>query len=176
MNTTNTPWLAVQTFYCKELAVRDYLADRGLTCFVPMRYAEVFQGYDKKPHRELVPVVHNYLFVQKPEDPASVKTLLVDCPYASRLLLNKSTRQPSEISAREMFEFRALCDPDFNQQAVFQVDDEEAELGREVEIVHGQFAGIRGRLFRKKGQYWFIKTISDISVKLRITRWFCRAL
>ena len=73
-----------------------------------------------------------------------------------------------------MMEFRMLCDPTFEQQMTFIQYDEEPKVGKEVEIVHGPFAGIRGRLYRKQKKYWFVKTIAGISVELRITRWFCR--
>ena len=58
------------------------------------------------------------------------------------------------------------------------VDAEEAELkpGTEVEIVHGQFAGIRGKLHKSNRKYWFIKTVGGISVMLRISRWYCKPI
>jgi transcription antitermination factor NusG len=79
-----------------------------------------------------------------------------------------------EISNREMVEFRMLCDPAFEQRVSIAEQHDEPEIGKEVEIVHGPFAGVHGRLYRKQKKYWFVKTIAGVSVELRITRWFCR--
>ena len=141
-----------------------------------MCYKEKFDSYNTRPKRVLVPVIHNYVFVEKTMDADDMKTLLSECRYPATLLKQHGSDKPSEIPNREMFEFRMLCDPQYEQKTVVEADSEDVGLGREVEVVHGAFAGIKGRLYRKKGQYWFIKTVGGVSVKLRITRWFCRPL
>ena len=40
-------------------------------------------------------------------------------------------------------------------------------------VVHGPFAGITGRLVRKRNEYYFIKTMMEVGVMLRISRWYC---
>lgn len=169
-------WLVIQTFNRRELSVSTFLTEKGLNHFIPMRFQERYDGYDKKPKRVLVPVVHNYVFVEKTLGDDAMQGLLVECPYPSRLLKLKNSDKPSEISNREMSEFRMLCDPKYEGKTVIEENAEDLEIGREVEVIHGTFAGIRGRLIRKKNQYWFIKTLAGISVKLRITRWFCRPI
>lgn len=141
-----------------------------------MRYKLRYGGYDEKPKRVLMPVIHNYIFVEKTLHVPEVQGLLAECPYPSRLLKLKGSDTPCEIPNRDMFEFRTLCDPQYDGKTIIEEDTDEVKVGREVEIVHGTFAGIRGRLIRKKNQYWFIKTVAGISVKLRITRWFCKAI
>jgi hypothetical protein len=100
--------------------------------------------------------------------------LLAECPVPLHLLRNNDTNAPYEISNREMFEFRMLCDPSYDQSVIVQEGQEDAEIGKEVIVMHGQFAGVRGRLCRKQHKYWFIKTVAGISVMLRITRWYCK--
>ena len=55
-------WTVIRTFNRHELMVSDFLKQEGLTCFIPMRYSEKQAGDDLKPHRVLVPVIHNYVF------------------------------------------------------------------------------------------------------------------
>jgi hypothetical protein len=74
-----------------------------------------------------------------------------------------------------MAEFRLLCDPDFEGLIEFSLNDD-IKVGKEVEIVHGPFSGVRGRLYRKQKQYWFVKTLAGLSVELRITRWYCKPI
>ena len=101
-------------------------------------------------------------------------TILAKCSTPLYVLKTRGTDQPVEISNREMLEFRMLCDPSFEQQIIITQYDDEPKVGKEVEIIHGPFAGIHGRLYRKQKKYWFVKTIAGVSVELRITRWFCR--
>ena len=167
-------WTVVRTFNRHEQVVCDFLKQEGISCFVPMRYVEKQIADEPKPHRVLVPVIHNYVFVGLSIPINQLVTLLSKCTTPLYILKTKGTDHPVEISNREMMEFRMLCDPTFEQQMTFIQYDEEPKVGKEVEIVHGPFAGIRGRLYRKQKKYWFVKTIAGISVELRITRWFCR--
>jgi len=169
-------WLVIQTFNRRELDVSAFLTEKGLNHFIPMRYKERFDGYDKKPKRVLLPVVHNYIFVEKTLGDDEMENILAECPYPSRFLKPKDSDRPSEIPNRDMFEFRILCDPQYEEKTRIEENVEDLEIGRAVEVVHGTFAGIRGRLIRKKNHYWLIKTLAGISVQLRITRWFCRPI
>ena len=53
------------------------------------------------------------------------------------------------------------------------VDTIMVKVGKEVRVVHGPFAGITGRLVRKRNEYYFIKTMMEVGVMLRISRWYC---
>lgn len=174
MNNEQHTWLVIRTFNRRELDVSTFLTMKGLNHFIPMCYKERFNSYNTQPRRVLVPVIHNYVFVEKTMEADQMKTLLSECRFPVQLLKERGSEKPNEIPNKEMLEFRMLCDPKFAQSIVMDINPEDAELGREVEVVHGTFAGIKGRLYRKKGQYWFIKTVGGVSVKMRITRWFCR--
>jgi transcription antitermination factor NusG len=167
-------WTVVRTFNRHETIVSEFLKREGLTCFIPMRYVEKRVGDDVKPRRVLVPVIHNYVFVRVDVPVSQLSSLLVNCATPLYILKRKDTDCPVEISNREMVEFRMLCDPAFEQRVSIAEQHDEPEIGKEVEIVHGPFAGVHGRLYRKQKKYWFVKTIAGVSVELRITRWFCR--
>lgn len=177
-NNKEHTWVVIRTFNRREGVLSEFLRQRGVTHFIPVHYAEKFAGSDRKPRRVLVPIIHNFVFICKSMPMAELESLLSECAIPLYILKTKETNQPAEISNREMLDFRMLCDPAFqNQVTVRQAEDEtDASIGREVEIVHGAFKGVRGRLYRKQKQYWFIKTLVGISIELRITRWFCKPL
>ena len=167
-------WLVLQTFWKREMEVSSFLNERGVNHFIPMAYKERYVKGQDRPKRILAPVVHNYIFFEKTMTDQELRTLMSDCTIPVHLLKHKGTNAPCTISNREMFEFRMLCDPNFNHKVVVQEGQEDAAIGKEVVVMHGQFAGVRGRLCRKQQKYWFIKTIAGISVMIRITRWFCK--
>ena len=167
-------WTVVRTFNRHEQVVCEFLKQEGITCFIPMHYAEKQVADETKPRKVLVPVIHNYVFVGLSMPIKQFTTLLSKCATPLYVLKTRDTDQPVEISNREMLEFRMLCDPAFEQQMTITQCDDEPKVGKEVEIIHGPFAGIHGRLYRKQKKYWFVKTIAGVSVELRITRWFCR--
>ena len=107
-----------------------------------------------------------------------LRTKLSECYYPLTLMTDRSSGKLSEISDREMIEFRLLCDPDYSKtpKEFVETDDSKAIPGKDVMVVHGQFAGIRGRLLKKNQKYWFVKTVGGISVMLRISRWYCKVL
>ena len=166
--------MVVRTFNRHEVIVSDFLKQEGLTCFIPMRYTEKLAGDDLKPRRVLVPVIHNYVFVELEMPVTQLSSLLAKCATPLNILKHRDTDLPVEISNREMMEFRMLCDPAFEQRVSIIQQEDEPEVGKEVEIIHGPFAGVHGRLYRKQKKYWFVKTIAGVSVELRITRWFCK--
>jgi len=176
MDKKESTWTVVCTFNRREQTVSDFLKQEGVTCFIPMQYIEKVTKDDSKPRKVLVPVIHNYVFVCLSMPIAQLSSTLAKCATPLYVLKDKDTDLPVKISNREMVEFRMLCDPAFDQQINVVKQTKEPEVGKEVEIIHGAFAGVHGRLYRKQKKYWFVKTIAGISVELRITRWFCRPL
>lgn len=169
-------WTVVRTFNRHELVISDFLKQEGLTCFIPMLYQEKVIGDDPKPKRVMVPVIHNFVFVQLSIPMKQLCALLANCNTPLYVLKARDADEPVEISNREMVEFRMLCDPSFEQMITITADEKEPEVGKEVEIIHGPFSGIRGRLYRKQKKYWFVKTIAGVSVELRISRWYCKPI
>ena len=56
-------WTVVRTFNRHEQVVSEFLKQEGITCFIPMQYAEKQAADEAKPRKVLVPVIHNYVFV-----------------------------------------------------------------------------------------------------------------
>lgn len=177
MDREQSTWLVLRTFNRQEMSVADFLNTHGITCFIPMTYKEKYAGEGLKPKRVLVPVIHNYIFIEKSMPIAELKTMLAACRTPLHFMQEKDKNEPVEISNREMLECRLICDPALGLQPT--VEDEasqDVEIGKEVEVVHGVLQGVRGRLVRKQKQYWFVKTVAGVSMRVRITRWYCKPI
>lgn len=171
-------WVVVRTFNRKEMEVSSFLRQNDLHHFIPMTYREKVYGSDVKPHKVLVPVIHNYVFLEKTLDESTLRNKLAECRVPVQLMKQKGSDHISEIADRDMMEFRLLCDPDYSKTPAefLEASKGEALPGKEVVVVHGQFAGIHGKLHKKNQKYWFVKTVGGISVMLRISRWYCKVV
>ena len=171
-------WVVIRTFNRKEMEVSSFLTKNELHHFIPMTYTEKLKKGEEKPRMVLVPVVHNYIFLEKTLEEVELRSKLAECAFPLSLMKNKDTQKPTEIPNHEMVEFRLLCDPDYSKTPKEYVDAEESEAlpGKDVVVVHGQFKGIRGKLCKKNQKYWFVKTVGGISVMLRISRWYCKVV
>lgn len=171
-------WVVVRTFNRKEMEVSSFLQKNDMPHFIPMTYREKVIATDEKPHKVLVPVIHNYVFLEKTMDEAQLRSKLAECRVPLHLMKQKGSDRISEIADRDMVEFRLLCDPDYSKTPAQFLEAEEGDAlpGKEVEVIHGQFAGIRGKLHKKNQKYWFVKTVGGISVMLRISRWYCKVV
>lgn len=168
-------WYALRTFNCKELKVSEFLTASGREHFIPMAYAEK-QLRDSKPKRVLVPVVHNLIFLKKDAPQKEILQLLAGCPVPVTVFRHEGNSDCYEIPDREMLEFRLLCDPEFEGSIFLTKEEADARPGREVRIVHGPFSGICGKLHRMNKTYFFIKTLADVGVMVRIPRVFCQVI
>ena len=89
---TGLAWYALRITYSRELAFKQYLDDRNIENFIPMRYEYVVKG--ERKIRKLVPVVHNLVFV-----------------YASRLQIDEM-----KTTAGTQLPIRYIMDRETNQQ------------------------------------------------------------
>ena len=168
-------WYALQTFYQKELEVESFLREQGYQPFIPRLYREI-TGKGGKKSRQLVPAVHNLLFLSKHGDGREQARLLVECPVPVRLMCHRDTGLFYEIPDQEMMEFRAICDPEFSDTLYTTRDFAEARPGKLVRVIHGHFKGRVGKLVRFQGHYYMVVCLVDLGVFLRISRWYCEPL
>lgn len=168
-------WYAIRTFNCQELRLGEFLTEKGKDFFIPMTYAER-RNRMGQTKRVLVPVVHNLLFLRKDEPQKHLMRLLAECNLPMNVFRKEGTGEWYEIPDRQMLEFRALCDPDFKDTLFMTSEEADAKPGKLVEVIHGPFAGMTGKLHRVKNSFYFIKTLVGVGVMLRISRWYCRVL
>ncbi len=165
-------WYAVRTFNNMECQLSDYLKSKGLIHFIPMTTGvKTKQG---KAHRVLVPVVRNLLFIQRTLSDKELVEVLNDSDIAYNIYRYADSTRYSEISDREMCEFRAFCDPTLKDTRYVSKAEADMKVGREVMIIHGAFKGIRGKLVRYGNDYFMVKTLVGVGVMIHISRWYCK--
>lgn len=177
LNKQNSPkvWYALRTFNCQELKISAFLKKRGKTHFIPMTYTEK-ESREGKIKRVLTPVVHNLIFLQKDQSQKSTLQMLRECTIPLNVLRQDQSTKYYEIPESQMMEFRILCDPDFEAAQFLSYEEAEAKPGKIVRIIHGPFTGITGKLHRVKNNFFFIKTLADVGVMMRISRWYCEVI
>lgn len=171
-NEPKITWYAVRTFHNMECQLSEYLKSKGIIHFIPMTTGvKTKQG---KAHRVLVPVVHNLLFIQRTLPDKELVEVLKESDIAYNIYRYADSTRYSEISDREMREFRAFCDPSLEDTRYVSGAEAEMKVGREVMIVQGAFKGIRGKLVRYGNDYFMVKTLVGVGVMIHISRWYCK--
>lgn len=165
-------WYAVRTFYCKEKFVADFFTQKGLNSFIPMRYEERITP-DGKKHRVQIPAVHNLLFLEKTQSEKQISKTASDCPVPIFFIRNRDTQSYYEIRDKEMIEFRAICDPNYEGTLYVDAAMAEAKKGQKVRVTHGPFKGLEGKLVRYKNRFYVVITIVTLGVMVHIPKWYC---
>lgn len=170
------PWFAVRTFNCQEQKVSRYLAEKGYSHFIPMVWVKKnVEGGDKvKP--QLMPAVHNLLFVQKKGTQQEMLQAFSKCSVPVSIFRHPGMKEFCEIPARDMIEIRMMCDPDYKDAVYMSQGEAEAMIGKEVRVITGPFKGSVGRLVRKQKQYYFLKSVIGMGVMVRVSRWYCEPI
>ena len=173
-------WYALRTFHRLEHKVSLFLEENHLQHFVPMVYSTKMAKPKKEEEEEndpmkpeLVPAVHNLLFVKKTISQRQMEKILSECTTPVSIFRQPGDRRLCEISDRDMLEFRMLCDPKFEQSIFMTQGEAEALVGKKVQVIAGPFQGLVGKLIRKKKQYYFLKSVVGVGVMVRISRWYC---
>ena len=171
-NEPKITWYAVRTFHNMECQLSEYLKSKGIIHFIPMTTGvKTKQG---KAHRVLVPVVRNLLFIQRTLSDKELVKVLDESDIAYNIYRYADSTRYSEISDREMCEFRAFCDPTLKETRYVSKAEADMKVGREVMIIHGAFKGIRGKLVRYGNDYFMVKTLVGVGVMIHISRWYCK--
>jgi len=168
-------WYAVRTYHHQECEISNFLKQKSIPHFIPMMYVEKENG-GEKPIRELIPVVHNLLFIQKIYSEKEMLHVLKDCNYSMFIMKKEKSNNLYEIPAEQMIEFRMLCDPDFQDTQYLKQVDVEAKPGKFIRVISGPLKGVKGKLVRQGNKYFIVKSLVGIGVMLHISRWNCEVL
>lgn len=171
-----TPWYAIRLFANNQLRVSDYFKEHNLECFIPMQY-RVYEDEQGRMKRKLRPVVSNLLFVRKTLSSLEMKHLVQQCQFKiSVITKDRQTREYYEIPAKQMFEFRTMCNPEIEMRKYISSDEARHKSGVPVLVCHGPFKGLTGRLVRQNHKYFLLKEVPGIGVMLKVSRWCCKVL
>ena len=100
--------------------------------------------------------------------------LMDESPYTMfAIRKNKESRDLYEIPARQMYEFRMMCNPEIELREYLSEEEAKMKPGSPVLVKFGPLKGMTGRLVRKSKKYYLLKEIPGIGVMLKISRWCC---
>ncbi len=170
-----TYWYALRTFYCKEKSVAKYLEKYNIEYFIPSMYKEVVTP-DGKKQKQLVPAVHNLLFVKKTLDEKEIKKVIDNCRLAISVIQDRETKNYYNIPDEQMTELRAICDPNYKNTLYVDSAFAEARKGDKVKIIRGTFKGLTGKLTRYKNRSYVVVTIANLGVMVHVPKWYCEKL
>lgn len=169
-------WHALQTWHCREQQVESYLQSHGLSPFLPRLYKERV-SLEGVRTRELVPAVHNLLFLRKEwHDGSYLSRIVSSCPYPLRVLCRSGSCDYYEIPDSQMSEFRAVCDPSYSGTLYTAREFAEARPGQPVRVVYGSFKGLTGKLVRYKNRSYVVVVLATVGVFVHIPKWYCEKL
>ena len=172
----NAPWYAIKLFTNNQMKVGDYFKEKGLEYFIPMQY-RIYQDEQGRPKRKLRPVVSNLIFLKKNLPTSDMQVIIREGQFKMSVITKtRETREYYEIPAKQMFEFRAMCNPDIEMRKFLTSEEARHKAGTPVMVCHGPLKGLSGRLVRENHKYYLLKDVPGISVMLKVTRWCCKVL
>ena len=142
----NPVWFAMRATYRREMKVKSLLEEEGMATFVPMRYSVHGRGRQKK--RELVPVIHNLIFVNA--TPSEVKRVKASIPYL-QFMVDTRSRQKIVVPDTQMKRFIEVAGTHDDNLLYFQPEELNLAKGTRVRIIGGPFEGQEGVFVKVKG-------------------------
>lgn len=148
VNKGKAVWLAMRATYRRELEAKAVLAGKGIESFIPMRYQVSMKR--RKKCRELVPVVHNLIFVRSTLP--AIREVKLRLPYLQFMMdVRSDGREPIIVPDTDMNRFIAVSGT-YNEQLIYLRPCEvNLSKGSRVRILGGEFEGQEGVFLKVKG-------------------------
>ena len=143
-------WFAMSSPYRRELKARNFLISKNVECFVPMRYAMTEKRNGRKC-RQLVPAVHNLIFVHTTRERIKQLKQGVDfLQYRTRPENGKNI--PITVPHRDMQQFIAITEKN-NEELIYLTPGEiDLKKGTRVRVHGGPFDGTTGIFIKIRGK------------------------
>ena len=138
-------WFAMRVTYSREVKIKEALEERGIECFIPMRYqTKVIRGRKAKI---LKPVIHNLLFAH------ATKTEIQEAKKGYDYLQYIINREHQKIIVpdAQMQTFIAVAGTYDDQLIWINPEDLNIKKGTRVRITAGDFEGQEGVFVKVKG-------------------------
>ena len=150
---TDICWFPMYVSYSRELKVKEALDGLAIDCYVPMRYEMV--EHDGERHRELVPAIHNLIFVRSSQERLTeLKMTNKTCTLMQYMISKSRTQQePTDIITvpdAQMKNFMRVADSYDDKVMFLEYTDFLDKEGKKVRIVDGNFTGVEGVIKRIK--------------------------
>lgn len=144
-NEVKKHWYAMRVTYSREVQMKEMLEQRGIECFIPMRYhTKVVRGRKVKL---LKPVIHNLLFAHA--TPTEIQEVKKYYEYLQYIVDRE--RQKIIVPDAQMQTFIAVTGTYDDQLIWINPEDLNLKKGTRVRITGGDFEGQEGTFIKIKG-------------------------
>ena len=137
--------------YGSELKVKAELDRLGIESFIPMKYALVDHGPERR--REQVPAIHNLIFVRESREKITgLKMYNPACTHLQYMVFNTLNNSKDFIIVPDdqMKNFMMVASQLSDQTVYLRYEDFLDKPGRKVRVIDGNFAGVEGVVKRIK--------------------------
>lgn len=153
-------WYAMRVTYGREIKLQEYLNRLEVKSFIPMYYKYIVRKNQR--FRELVPAVHNLIFIYSSRSCIDSLKQKVDSVTPMRYMMDRATNSVIVIPEQEMNNFIAVAGT-LDEQLIYLKDVNAAiQKGDRVRIIGGAFAGVEGEVLRIRRNRRVVVTIKGV--------------
>ena len=142
----NPVWYAMYVTYGRELKVKEMLDKESVLSFIPMHY--VVKGKYGKKRKELVPVIHNFIFIYTTD--AIMRRLKSEIPFL-QYVMNRRAGEKIIVPDEQMRVFIAVTGSYDDRLLYLKTDELNLSKGTRVRVTGGEFEGYEGIFLKVKG-------------------------
>ena len=143
-------WFAMSAPYRRELIAKEFLEQRGIDCFVPMKEALVEKRNGSK-RRQMVPAIHNLIFVHTTKETIKyLKQGVNFLQYCTRPVAGKNV--PIIVPDYQMQQFIAITNASNASITYLRPEEVNIEKGTKVRVHGGIFDGTEGYFVKVQGK------------------------
>ena len=142
-------WFAIRVTYGREIKLKKYLENKGVTCYIPMQYVhDIIKG---KIRKKIKPAINNLIFINCSIQEMNLLKQEIEPIIPIRYIMDKSSRKPVVIPDKQMLNFISVSR--MIDSEIIYLDPEIASLkkGDPVRIAGGIFKDIEGEFMRIRG-------------------------
>lgn len=145
----DSQWFAMRATYRREIMAQDYLNERGIKTFIPMRtVVKVVRGIKRKLRE---PAISGLVFAYAPKE--TIQAVKLGLDYIQYLTRKKDGRNvPIVVPTAQMEQFMQVVLDDTVEKSFFAPGEIEFAAGTKVRVHGGAFDGLEGVLVKIKGK------------------------
>ena len=143
-------WFAMNTPYRRELIAKQFLDQKGIECFVPMKESLV-ERRNRTKSRQMVPAIHNLIFVHTTKERIkSLKQGVNFLQYCTRPQNGKNV--PIIVPDTQMRHFIAVTNAGNEKITYLRPEEVNIKKGTRVRVHGGVFDGTEGHFVKLQGK------------------------
>lgn len=166
-------WYVARTRYFRhELKVRDWLTERGISCYVPTIQTRVKRQRKSGTRVVEKPAAPNLVFVQSTKEDACA--LVADYGLPMQFLVDCATHRMMVVPEKQMSDFQRVFEYSIDEGGLV---DQPLEVGERVRVIEGPLKGVEGFVLELLGRTYVLVSLLDfVWAKAQIPRAFLQKI